>query len=148
MAGAATKAGELRAIFKGAAEGDPDAQRRLGERYEHGDGVAQDQAEALRLYTLAADQGNSLAQCFLGVGTVYPLAHSLLALAAAPQMRAPPPPARAAVPPLPPVPPPAAPAAGRGEAAPPVNDTLAEHKKRQLEDALEHAVAKRRGRGV
>jgi len=42
MAGAAAEAKELRTIIDGAAKGDFDAQRRLGYRYEKGNGVVQD----------------------------------------------------------------------------------------------------------
>ena len=43
------------------------AQSELGERYETGDGVAGDYAEAARLYRLAAEQGYGLASYKLGV---------------------------------------------------------------------------------
>mmetsp|Transcript_36898 Transcript_36898/g.85478 ORF Transcript_36898/g.85478 Transcript_36898/m.85478 type:complete len:80 (+) Transcript_36898:77-316(+) len=77
MAGAAIGAEELRAIIEGAAWGDPNAQSRLAFRHERGDGVVQVQTEALRLYTLAAKQGNAeaqheLGQCYMtGNGTAH-----------------------------------------------------------------------------
>jgi TPR repeat protein len=43
------------------------AQCNLGVCYEDGSGVAQDEAEAVRLFRLAADQGNANAQCNLGM---------------------------------------------------------------------------------
>jgi len=62
MAGAAAKAEELQLLIDSAEQGNPAAQDELGFRYEHGNGVVQDQAEALRLYTQAADQGLATAQ--------------------------------------------------------------------------------------
>ena len=46
--------------------GDSRAQRNLGLMYEHGDGVQQDFAEAVRWYRAAAEQGDPWAQTILG----------------------------------------------------------------------------------
>jgi len=62
MAGTVAEAEErLRLLIERAAHGDALAQNTLGTRYEQGDGVVQDQVEALRLYTQAAEQGNAIA---------------------------------------------------------------------------------------
>ena len=50
----------------GRARGDAEAQFNLGVRYGSGVGVSQDDAEAVRWYRLAADQGIARAQLFLG----------------------------------------------------------------------------------
>ena len=42
------------------------AQFNLGTMFDNGQGVAQDHAEAVRLYSLAAAQGDAYAQCWLG----------------------------------------------------------------------------------
>ena len=55
--------GELRAL---AVAGDPHAQCRLGLLYDKGEGVPQDDTEAVRWYRLAADQGHADAQHNLG----------------------------------------------------------------------------------
>ena len=55
---------ELRAL---AEQGDAEAQVNLGLKYDTGEGVVQDAAEAIRWYRLAADQGNANAQYILGV---------------------------------------------------------------------------------
>ena len=49
------------------AQSDASLQLNLGLRYAVGDGVPQDDAEAVRWYRLAADQGDALAQGNLGV---------------------------------------------------------------------------------
>jgi TPR repeat protein len=49
-----------------AAKGSKYAQLHLGSCYEDGRGVAKDEGEARRLYTLAVDQGSALAQYNLG----------------------------------------------------------------------------------
>ena len=54
---------ELRAL---ADEGDALAQFNLGVRYANGEGVPQDDVEAVRWYRLAADQGHAEAQFNLG----------------------------------------------------------------------------------
>ena len=50
-----------------AEQGDASAQFNLGVRYVTGEGVAQDDAEAVRWYRLAAEQGDASAQFNLGV---------------------------------------------------------------------------------
>ena len=47
--------------------GDAAAQYSLGNTYRRGQGVARDDAEAVRWYRKAADQGNASAQYLLGV---------------------------------------------------------------------------------
>jgi hypothetical protein len=47
-------------------QGDARAQTKLGIMYDHGKGVAQDDAEAVKWYRRAADQGDALAQTILG----------------------------------------------------------------------------------
>ena len=49
-----------------AEQGDADAQYNLKVAYGTGEGVAQDDAEAVRWYRLAAEQGNAGAQLALG----------------------------------------------------------------------------------
>lgn len=53
------------AIARAAAGGQAQAQRAMGDRYAHGDGVAQNWFEACRWYDLAAQQGDAVAQCAL-----------------------------------------------------------------------------------
>ena len=55
---------ELRAL---AEQGDVEAQFNLGVRYGTGEGVPQDDVEAVRWYRLAAEQGSARAQYNLGV---------------------------------------------------------------------------------
>ena len=50
---------------KAAAGGHPEAQRRMGDRYAQGIGIAQNWFEACRWYALAAEQGNASAQSAL-----------------------------------------------------------------------------------
>jgi hypothetical protein len=38
----------------------------LGIKYDDGEGVTQDHAEAVRLWRLAAEQGHAMARCILG----------------------------------------------------------------------------------
>jgi TPR repeat protein len=57
---------ELGRTRRAATQGDPIAQCNLGYMHCHGIGVAQDHAEALRLFTLAAEQGNADARYNLG----------------------------------------------------------------------------------
>lgn len=52
---------ELKAL---ADQGDPAAQLKLGIKYQSGDGVSQDEAEALRLFGLAVEQGHAPAEFF------------------------------------------------------------------------------------
>ena len=47
-------------------EGDADAQCYLGTMYGNGDGVPEDDEEAVRWYLKSANQGNAQAQCNLG----------------------------------------------------------------------------------
>jgi TPR repeat protein len=49
-----------------AEQGDAEAQFNLGVMYDNGDGVAQNYAEAVRWYRLAAKQGYAVAQNYLG----------------------------------------------------------------------------------
>ena len=58
------------AAIRLAEQGDMDAQLNLGYMHLHGRGVPQDDAEAVRWFRLAADQGNATAQYFLGVRTL------------------------------------------------------------------------------
>ena len=52
---------------KAAEQGDAGAQYLLGRMYEDGDGVRQDDAEAVKWYRKAAEQGIAGAQFYLGV---------------------------------------------------------------------------------
>ena len=58
---------EIDALRARAEAGVTEAQLDLGLRYDLGKGVPQDDAEAVRWYRLAADQGLALAQFSLGV---------------------------------------------------------------------------------
>jgi TPR repeat protein len=51
---------------KAAEQGYPKAQRQLGNAYNSGEGVAKDEAEAVRWYRKAAEQGDADAQTILG----------------------------------------------------------------------------------
>ena len=66
----ALEAGDFARAFKEweplAEKGDDDAQFNLGLMYDRGEGVAQDSAEAVKWYRLAAEQGNPIAQNSLG----------------------------------------------------------------------------------
>ena len=55
------------AVKKAAELGDVDAQVRLGVMYDYGEGVSEDDAEAVRWYRKAAEQGDAGAQHNLGV---------------------------------------------------------------------------------
>ena len=57
----------LSAIQKSANQGDANAQFSLGYLYSQGEEVVQDYAKALEWYRKAADQGNNVAQLFLGI---------------------------------------------------------------------------------
>lgn len=57
----------LPALTSQAENGDPAAQFALGNRYLNGDGVEQDNFEALRWFTLAADSNNANAQYNIAV---------------------------------------------------------------------------------
>ena len=50
-----------------AEQGDADAQYNLGLRYHYGEGVPQDDAEAVKWWRLAAEQGDATAQRNLGL---------------------------------------------------------------------------------
>jgi hypothetical protein len=56
----------LQEVQKLAEAGDTDAQWQMGVRYHHGQGVPQDDAQAVRWFQLAAEQGNVAAQGALG----------------------------------------------------------------------------------
>ena len=53
-------------LLKAAAEGDPAAQTYLARCYQTGQGVKQDDGEAVKWFRRAADQNDSAAQCYLG----------------------------------------------------------------------------------
>lgn len=57
---------DLASLRKVAEHGDPAAQFALGARYATGEEVKQDYTEAVRWFTMAADQGHILAQATLG----------------------------------------------------------------------------------
>ncbi|HEZ1523300.1 TPA: sel1 repeat family protein [Neisseria meningitidis] len=57
---------DFRENLQAAAQGNAAAQVVLGVRYENGQGVRQDDAEAVRWYRQAAAQGNAIAQNNLG----------------------------------------------------------------------------------
>jgi GAF domain-containing protein len=62
----AASASKLEALRQLAAGGDPVAQFDIGERYWTGDQVPQDYAQAVRWFSLAAEQDNVAAQAMLG----------------------------------------------------------------------------------
>jgi putative methionine-R-sulfoxide reductase with GAF domain len=62
----ATSASKLEILQKLAASGDPVAQFDVGERYWTGDQVPQDYGQAVRWFSLAAEQSNVAAQAMLG----------------------------------------------------------------------------------
>lgn len=66
----AAQVGDFKAAFRNlypiANQGNADAQFVLGAMYENGNGVAQNDAEAVRWYRVAAEQGNGYAQTNLG----------------------------------------------------------------------------------
>jgi len=68
--GMGTLAGQtdVEALRAKAEQGDASAQNSLGIRYDTGEGVPQDYAEAVKWYRLAAEQGYAAAQFNLGVG--------------------------------------------------------------------------------
>jgi TPR repeat protein len=61
-----SSASKLEALQKLAAGGDPAAQFGVGAHYWTGDGVPQDYDQAVRWFSLAAEQGNVAAQAMLG----------------------------------------------------------------------------------
>jgi TPR repeat protein len=67
LASGASFAADFADTRAAAEQGDAAAQHKLGNRYEHGRGVPQDYAEAVKWYRLAAEQGHALAQSNLGV---------------------------------------------------------------------------------
>ena len=64
---ATTADAELGSLRQRAEQGDAQAQADLRFRYDTGEGVPQDDVEAVRWYRLAADQGHAPAQSNLGV---------------------------------------------------------------------------------
>ena len=62
----AYNAGDYETVLKGlrtpAEQGDAEAQFNLGVMYANGEGVTQDDKEAVKWYRLAAEQGNAEAQ--------------------------------------------------------------------------------------
>ena len=62
---------DLDTVRQAAEQGDATAQFNLGFRYASGEGVPQDEAEAVRWYRLSADQGNAFAQYNLGVSYAF-----------------------------------------------------------------------------
>ena len=63
-----TESQDVEAVRVAAKQGNAEAQRTLGRAHLQGDGVAQDDAEAMRWFRLAADQGLAPAQRSLGTG--------------------------------------------------------------------------------
>ena len=57
---------DFRETLQAAEQGDAQAQNKLGEMYDNGLGVRQDDAEAVRWYRQAAEQGHAVAQKNLG----------------------------------------------------------------------------------
>lgn len=57
---------EIESLLGAAEQGDVKAQCNLGLRYAIGEGVPEDDREAVRWYRAAAEQGNPLAQTLLG----------------------------------------------------------------------------------
>jgi tol-pal system protein YbgF len=57
----------LQALMQKAAQGDVDAQRKLGRLNDNGDGVAENDAEAIKWYRRASEQGDAPAQFNLGL---------------------------------------------------------------------------------
>ena len=53
-------------LVERAEAGDADAQLNLGYMYDHGDGVPENDVEAVKWFRLAADQGHATAQTNLG----------------------------------------------------------------------------------
>ena len=57
----------LETLHRTAEAGNAEAQYELGRAYEMGEGVSEDDAEAVRWYRMAAEQGEALAQFNLGL---------------------------------------------------------------------------------
>lgn len=58
---------EITALIKAAKRGDPEAQFQLGQQYDFGQGIEQNDSQALLWYRRAAEQGHPRAQYNLGV---------------------------------------------------------------------------------
>lgn len=54
-------------LLEVARQGNPAAQYEMGQRYDRGQGLPEDPAEALHWYRLAAEQGHMMAQFLVGV---------------------------------------------------------------------------------
>lgn len=65
------ESGFIDQLVRQSEQGDASAQYQLGSLYARGDGVSQDWARAVSLYTQAADRGNAAAQHSLGVCYTY-----------------------------------------------------------------------------
>ena len=65
-AGLVLAAGDMEELTTAAQQGDAGAQFLLGSRYDHGQGVTEDDEQAVRWYHLAAQQGHASAQYYLG----------------------------------------------------------------------------------
>ncbi len=61
---------EQQELRRAAAQGDADAQYKLGIAYYHGEGVPEDEVEAVKWYRKAAEQGHAEAQYRLGLAYV------------------------------------------------------------------------------
>jgi len=59
-------AGAARMFLRLAEKGDAKSQLQIGYQYEHGEGLKENQQEAVKWFTKAADQGNAAAQSNLG----------------------------------------------------------------------------------
>jgi len=57
---------DIAEIRKAAEQGSAEAQRKLGLKYDNGNGVPQDDQQAVAWYRKAAEQGDTMAQWFLG----------------------------------------------------------------------------------
>ena len=63
----AAKAQDIEPLRMAAEQGDANAQFNLGHRYDNGDGVPENDREAVRWYRMAAEQGHADSQFDLGV---------------------------------------------------------------------------------
>jgi TPR repeat protein len=66
---------ELDGILKAAEAGEPGAQAELGLMFEHGNGMLQDNLQALYWYRKSAEQGHALGQAYLG--SMYEYGHGV-----------------------------------------------------------------------
>ena len=57
---------DIEQLRQAAERGEPEAQNALGRAYDEGQGVAEDDREAVKWYRMAAEQGSSLGQYFVG----------------------------------------------------------------------------------